>query len=418
MKLKGRLIHAWNAFKGNEAKTIRTDLGTSYSYNQSRSYRSYVYDNSIVTALMTRISMDISALEFVHCDVDDNNRYLTNRNSGLNHCLTVEANLDQSARAFKQDLAFRLLDKGVVAVVPVDTTINPDKTGGYDIKTLRVGEITEWFPKHVKVKLYNEQTGRKEEIVLSKSFVAIIENPLYPVMNEPNSTLQRLVRKIKLLDVIDDELAGGKFNLIFKLPYAVKNDTRRMEAEARRKRLEEQLRNDKFGIAYTDSTEEVIQLNRPIESNLLPTVEYLTKELYSHLGITSGILSGDANEQEMLNYYKRIVEPIASVIAEGLSRKFLTKTARAQHQNILYIRRAFDLVPMKDLAEIADKFTRNEILTSNEIRSITGFKPVSDPKADVLRNSNMPTKDTEIDNPEEQAYEIEASAMDDSLNSK
>lgn len=418
MSLKGRLIHAWNAFSKNdrfEQYEYSYDIGPQISYSASRPLLHTYNDRSIVTSIITRMAVDVAAIDFVHADVDENKRYLGERDSGLNYCLTCEANIDQTARTFKQDIVYRMLSNGVVAVVPVDTDISPEVTGGYDIKTMRAGEVVAWYPKHVKVRLYNDNTGNKEDIILDKKHVAIIENPLYSIMNEPNSTLQRLMKKLNLLDAVDNELVNRKLNMIIKLPYVVKSEARRQQAEQRRKDIEFQLRESEYGIAYTDNTEEIVQLNRSLDNNLLETIDYMTKGLYGELGLTPEVLSGSANEQEMLNYYKRTIEPIAAAIAESLARSFLTKTARTQRQTVLYIRKPFDLVPMKDLAEIADKFTRNEILTSNEIRSITGFKPVADPKADMLRNSNMPTKDTEFQEGELEPIDEEESFDDEQV---
>ena len=321
--------------------------------------------------------------------MDENNRFTDVIDSGLNYCLTTEANIDQTGRAFIQDAIMSMLDEGCVALVPVDTTIDPKLSGSYDINTMRTGKITQWYPTNVKVQVYNDRTGKKEEIVVSKRNVAIIENPLYSIVNEPNSTLQRLIRKLNLLDVIDDQSGSGKLDLIIQLPYVIKSEARRQQAEERRKNIEMQLTDTKLGIAYTDGTERITQLNRPVENNLMKQVEYLTSMLYSQLGITQTILDGTADEKTMLNYYNRTIEPIISALVDGMKRTFLTKTARTQRQSILFFRDPFKLVPVSQLADIADKFTRNEILTSNEMRQIIGMKPSKDPNADKLQNKNI-----------------------------
>ena len=329
------------------------------------------------------------AQDILHVRLDKNGRFLEEINSGLNNCLKLSANTDQTGRAFKQDVVMSMLDEGCVAIVPTDTTMNPKATDSYDIETMRVGKIIQWRPQHVQVRLYNEQTGKKEELWLPKKMVAIVENPLYAVMNEPNSTMQRLIHKLGLLDITDEQTASGKLDLIIQLPYVIKTDARRQQAENRRKDIEMQLAGSKYGIAYTDGTEKITQLNRSLENNLMKQVEYLTNQLYSQLGITQTILDGTADEKTMLNYYSRTIEPIVSAIADEMKRKFLTKTARTQNQSIEFFRNPFKLVPVNDIAEIADKFTRNEIMTSNEIRQIVGMKPSDDPKADELRNSNI-----------------------------
>jgi hypothetical protein len=331
----------------------------------------------------------VSAIDIRHVRLDKNGRFLEEINSGLNNCLTLSANMDQTGRAFKQDIVMSMLDEGCVAIVPTDTTTDPKVTDSYDVETMRVGKIIQWRPRHVQVRLYNEQTGNKEEIWLPKKMVAIVENPLYAVMNEPNSTMQRLVHKLGLLDITDEQTASGKLDLIIQLPYVIKTDARRQQAENRRKDIEMQLAGSKYGIAYTDGTEKITQLNRSLDNNLMKQVEYLTNQLYSQLGITQTILDGTADEKTMLNYYSRTIEPIVSAIADEMKRKFLTKTARTQNQSIEFFRDPFKLVPVNDIAEIADKFTRNEIMTSNEIRQIVGMKPSDDPKADELRNSNI-----------------------------
>lgn len=400
MGIRDRLIHAWNAFKDNDPfkAPLRSTGGGSYyatSLRQPYRYLSQgVADRSIATSIMTRMAIDVSSIEFIHARLDENRRFTEEIDSGLDNCLNVQANCDQAARMFKQDLAMTMFTQGVAAVVPVDTTLNPDVTGGYDVMSLRVGTITSWFPREVRVSVYNDQKGIREEILMKKENVAIIENPFYEVMNQPNSMFQRLTRKLNLLDSVDDDMASKKLDMIIQLPYVVKSESRREQAQQRAKDIEFQLKTNELGIAYIDGTERITQLNRPLENNLLPTVEWMSKQVYSQLGITVEIMEGTASEDVMLNYYKRTIEPIADSIAEELACKFLTKTARTQKQSIIYLRRPFDLVPMQQLAEIADKFTRNEILTSNEIRTMVGFKPASDKGADALRNSNMPVKDT------------------------
>jgi hypothetical protein len=347
-------------------------------------------ERSIISSIYTRLGIDVAAVDIRHVRMDDNQRYLEDVDSGLNNCLTLEANLDQAARAFRQDIAMTLFDRGVAALVPVDTTINPSTSGSFDIKTLRVGEIVAWYPRHVRVNVYNEAIGRREEVTLEKKFVAIVENPLYAVMNEPNSTLQRLIRKLNLLDAVDEASSSGKLDLIIQLPYVIKSEARRKQAEQRRKDIEFQLKGSQYGIAYTDGTEKVTQLNRAAENNLLTQIEYLMKMLYAQLGLTEEVMNGTADEKAMLNYNNRTIRPILDAIVESMRRTFLTKTARSQKQTVLYFSDPFKLVPIGDIAEIADKFTRNEILSANEVRSVIGIKPSSDPKADELRNSNMP----------------------------
>lgn len=385
-----RLKHAWNAFFNNKDPTnYYRDIGVSYSYRPDRPRLTRGNERSIVTSVYNRIALDAAAINIQHVRLDKNNRFLNAIGSGLNYCLTMEANVDQTGRAFIQDVVMSMLDEGCVAIVPVDTDDNPDLTGSYKIETMRTGKILEWFPKHVRVRVYNDMTGQKEDIILSKSMVGIIENPLYAVINEPNSTMQRLIRKLSLLDVTDEQTASGKLDLIIQLPYVIKTEARRQQAENRRKDIETQLAGSKYGIAYTDGTERITQLNRSIENNLMKQVEYLTNLLYSQLGITQSILDGTADEKTMLNYYSRTIEPIVSAIVDEMKRKFLTKTARSQLQSISFFRDPFRLVPVNDIAEIADKFTRNEIMTSNEIRQIVGMKPSEDPKADRLVNSNL-----------------------------
>lgn len=384
-----RLKHAWNAFFNKDPTDYYKNVGTSYTYRPDRPRLTRGNERSIVTSVYNRIGLDASSVSIQHVRLDENNRFLSVIDSGLNNCLTVEANLDQTGRAFIQDIVMSMLDEGSVAIVPVDTTFNPEITGSYDILSMRTGQILEWYPSHVKVRVYNEKTGRKEDIVVPKSTVGIVENPLYAVINEPNSTMQRLIRKLNLLDVVDEQSSSGKLDLIIQLPYVIKTEARRQQAENRRKDIENQLAGSKYGIAYTDGTERITQLNRSVENNLMKQIEYLTSMLYSQLGITQSILDGTADDKTMLNYYNRTIEPILSAIVDEMKRKFLTKTARSQLQSILFFRDPFKLVPVNEISEIADKFTRNEIMTSNEIRQIIGMKPSDDPKADELRNKNL-----------------------------
>lgn len=385
-----RLKHSWNAFMNRDPTDYYgSNIGPGYSYRIDRTRFSRGNERSIVTSVYNRIALDTAAISIQHCRLDDNNRFIETINSGLNKCLNLEANIDQTGRAFIQDVVMSMLDEGCVAIVPVDTTLDPKVTGSYDILSMRVGEVLEWFPAHIKVRVYNDKSGNKEDIIVPKSIAAIIENPLYSVINEPNSTMQRLIRKLNLLDTIDEQSGSGKLDLIIQLPYVIKTEARRQQAENRRKDIEMQLAGSKYGIAYTDGTERITQLNRPVENNLMNQIEYLTSMLYSQLGITQTILDGTADEKTMLNYNNRTIEPIISAIVDEMKRKFLTKTARAQLQTIMFFRDPFRLVPVNNIAEIADKFTRNEILTSNEVRQIIGMKPSSDPKADQLRNSNI-----------------------------
>lgn len=388
MSFGSRLKHAWNAFTGNVQINYR-DLGMSYSYRADRPRMSRGNERSIVTSVYNRIALDVAALNVQHVRLDENGRFLSVIDDGLNNCLTLEANVDQTARSFVQDVVISMFDEGSVAIVPVDTTTDPNVSGSYDIQSLRVGQILDWYPQYIRARVYNEQTGRKEDIVVPKSAVAIIENPLYAVINEPNSTMQRLIRKLNLLDVIDEQSGSGKLDLIIQLPYVIKTEARRQQAENRRKDIENQLSGSKYGIAYTDGTEHITQLNRSVNNNLMSQIEYLTSMLYSQLGITQSILDGTADEKTMLNYNNRTIEPIISAIVDEMKRKFLTKTARSQHQSISFFRDPFKLVPVNDIAEIADKFTRNEIMTSNEIRQVVGMKPSDDPRADELRNKNL-----------------------------
>lgn len=396
MSLMDRVQRGWNAFMNRDPTVYRRDVGESSYLRPDRPRFTRGNERSIVTSVYNRIALDASAVNVHHVRLDDNGRFSSVIDSGLNNCLTLDANVDQTGRAFIQDAVMSMLDEGCVALVPVDTSINPEVTDSYDIKTIRTGKILEWHPLHIKVRVYNERTGRREEIIVPKSTVAIIENPLYAVMNEPNSTMQRLIRKLSLLDVTDEQTASGKLDLIIQLPYIIKTDARRQQAEQRRKDIESQLAGSKYGIAYTDGTEHITQLNRSVENNLMKQIEYLTNMLYSQLGITSTILDGTADEKTMLNYNSRTIEPIVSAIVDEMKRKFLTKTARSQGQSIQMFKDPFRLVPVDNIAEIADKFTRNEILTSNEIRQIIGFKPSDDPKADKLINSNISQSTEEV----------------------
>lgn len=413
MSFGSRLKHAWNAFSGNAQMNYR-DLGMSYAYRADRPRLTRGNERSIVTSVYNRIALDVAALNIQHVRLDKNGRFLSVIEDGLNNCLTLEANVDQTARSFIQDVVISMFDEGSVAIVPVDTTTDPNVSGSYDIQTMRVGQILDWYPQHVRIRLYNEQTGQKQDVVLPKSAVAIIENPLYAVINEPNSTMQRLIRKLNLLDVIDEQSGSGKLDLIIQLPYVIKTEARRQQAEARRKDIESQLSGTKYGIAYTDGTERITQLNRSVNNNLMSQIEYLTSMLYSQLGITQSILDGTADEKTMLNYNNRTIEPIIAAIVDEMKRKFLTKTARSQHQSISYFKDPFKLVPVNEIAEIADKFTRNEIMTSNEIRQVIGMKPSDDPGADELRNKNLSapagSKTEEVKSPPE---DEEASDLDD-----
>ena len=384
-----RLKHAWNVFMNRDPTLYYRELGMGYSYRPDRPRFTRGNERSIVTSVYNRIALDVAAINIQHVRLDNDGRFLSVIESSLNQCLSLAANTDQTGRAFRQDVVMSMMDEGCVAIVPVDTDDDPDMTGSYKIETMRTGKILDWYPEHVKVRVYNERTGRKQDILVSKSSVAIIENPLYAVINEPNSTMQRLIRKLNLLDVVDEQSSSGKLDLIIQLPYVIKTEARRQQAEQRRKDIETQLSGSKYGIAYTDGTERITQLNRSVENNLMKQIEYLTSMLYSQLGITQSILDGTADEKTMLNYYNRTIEPIISAIVDEMKRKFLTKTARSQLQSISFFRDPFKLVPVADLSEIADKFTRNEIMSSNEFRQIIGMKPSADPKADELRNKNL-----------------------------
>ena len=389
ISFSSRLKHAWDAFRNRDPTNSYKDIGTSYAYRPDRVRFTRGNERSIVTAVYNRIALDVASIGIKHCRLDKNDRFIEVIDSNMNQCLNVEANIDQTGRAFIQDIVMSMLDEGCVAIVPTETTLNPKITKSYDILSMRTGKILEWYPEHVKVRVYDDRIGRKNDIILPKSIVGIVENPLYAVINEPNSTMKRLVRKLSLLDVTDEQTASGKLDLIIQLPYIIKTESKRLQAENRRKDIENQLSSSKYGIAYTDGTERITQLNRSLENNLMKQVEYLTNMLYSQLGITQTVLDGTADEKTMLNYNNRTIEPIVSAIVDEMKRKFLSKTARSQLQSIKFFRDPFKLVPVNDIAEIADKFTRNEIMTSNEIRQIIGMKPSNDPKADKLINSNI-----------------------------
>ena len=389
MGLLTQIRHGWNAFLNRDPTGNYRNIGSEYSYRPDRPRLTRGNERSIVTSVYNRIALDVASIDIRHCKLDENGRFVSVINSALNNCLSLEANIDQTSRAFIQDIVMSMLDEGCVAIVPIETDVDPNSTDSYKIFSMRTGKILGWYPSHVKVRVYNENTGRKEDIIVPKKSVSIIENPLYAVINEPNSTMQRLIRKLNLLDVIDEQSGSGKLDLIIQLPYTVKSDLRKQQAESRRQDIERQLTGTKYGIAYTDATEHITQLNRSVDNNLMKQIEYLTSMLYSQLGITQSVLDGTADEQTMLNYNSRTVEPIISAIVDEMKRKFLTKTARTQLQTISFFRDPFKLVPVNNIAEIADKFTRNEILTSNEIRQIIGMKPSDDPKADKLINSNI-----------------------------
>lgn len=389
VKFGSRIKHAWNAFLNRDPTGYHQYDGQSYSYRPDRPRMTRGNERSIATSVYNRIALDVEAISIKHCRMDEDDRYIETINSGLNNCLTIEANKDQTGRSFIRDVVLSMFDEGCVAIVPVDTTFDPMKSNSYDIQSMRTAEVLEWKPNHVRIRIYNDRTGIKEELIVPKNMVAIIENPLYSIINEPNSTMQRLIRKLSLLDVTDEQTASGKLDLIIQLPYVIKSEARRAQADARRRDIETQLSGSKYGIAYTDGTEKITQLNRSLENNLMKQIEYLTSMVYSQLGITQSILDGTADEQTMLNYYNRSIEPIVAAIVDEVKRKFLTKTARSQHQTIAAFRDPFKLVPINNIAEIADKFTRNEIMTSNEIRQKIGIKPSKDPKADQLINSNI-----------------------------
>lgn len=397
-----QLKHAWNAFKyqtDNPQTFASPDLGVSYSSRPDRPRFSFTNEKTIIQAIYTRLAIDTAAVPIRHVRLDDNHQYQEDIDSGINNCLTVEANVDQAGRQFRQDLVQSLFDWGVVAILPVDTTLNPLTTGGYDVVTARVARVMQWYPRHVKVRGYNDNTGMQQDVIMPKNMVAIVENPLYTVMNEPSSTLKRLLRKLSLLDAVDEQSASGKLDIIIQLPYVIKTEARRQEADKRLKEIEFQLKGSQHGIAYTDGTEKITQLNRPVENNLLAQVEYLTKMLYGQLGLTEEVMNGTADEPTMINYYNRSIEPILTAICEAMARTFLTKTARAQGQAFAFFKNPFLLVPVKDLAEIVDKFTRNEVASSNDMRSVIGWKPSKDPKADQLLNKNIPAAYGELPKP-------------------
>ena len=395
LTLSARFKKAWNAFTNNRDPTDINyrNIGMGYVYRPDRIRLTKGNERSIVTSVYNRIAMDVASIAIKHCRIDKNGRYIEDIRSGLNECLTLEANIDQTGRSFIQDVVMSMFDEGAVAIVPVDTTYDPRDTSSYDILSMRTGKIVEWYPAMVKVRVYNDRTGEKEDIMLPKKSVAIVENPFYAVFNEPNSTMKRLIRKLNILDAIDEQSGSGKLDLIIQLPYVIKTEARQQQAEKRRKDIEDQLKGP-YGIAYTDGTEKITQLNRPVENNLMKQIEYLTNQLYSQMGMTPSVLDGSANEKEMLNYNNRTIEPIISAIVDAMKRSFLSKTARTQGQTIMFFREPFKLVPVNNIADIADKFTRNEILSSNEIRQIIGMKPSSDPKADMLINSNLNQPDS------------------------
>lgn len=390
-----RLRHAWDVFRNREPTREYRETGPGSYYRPDRTRLSRGNDRTMVAPLFNRIALDVASLSISHCKVDDNGRFVGTVQSGLNNCLTLEANLDQTSRAFIQDVVMSMLDEGVVAIVPVETTLNPEETGGYDILSMRTGKVVQWYPQKVRVRLYNEWTGEQEEVLLPKKRVSIIENPFYAVFNEPNSTMQRLMRKLALLDQVDEQASSGKLDMIIQLPYAVKSEARRAQAKEKVNDIKNQLKDSAYGIAYIDATEKITQLNRPLENNLLKQIEYLMNTLYSQLGITQSILDNTADEQTQLNYQSTTIEPIVSAIVDEMKRKFLTKTARTKNQTIKFFREPFKLVPVNRIADIADKFTRNEIMTSNEMRQVIGMKPSDDPKADMLRNSNLNHPDEE-----------------------
>lgn len=398
-----KLKRVWSVFRSRDQTSGKeyANYGIGYSRKPDRLHLSLGNERSIIAALYNRIAIDVASIDVKHVRVDQNESYVETINSSLNECLTLSSNLDQVSRAFLQDVVLSLFDEGCVAIVPVETSQDPNKTGGYDIYELRVGRIVEWYPEHVLLDVYNERDGQHHQVVMRKDVVAIVENPLYAVMNEPNSTLRRLIRKMNLLDGVDEQTSSGKLDIIIQLPYTIRSEAKRKEAEKRRKMIEDQLEGSKYGIAYIDGTERVTQLNRAAENNLLNQIEYLTKLLFNQLGITEKVFYGEANEQEMLNYHNRTIEPILSGIVQAMTRSFLSKTARTQGQRIMYFRNPFKLAPVNQIADIADKFTRNEVLSSNEVRSIVGYRPVDDPRANELRNKNLNQSNNEqaIDSP-------------------
>ena len=421
LTIGGRVKQAWNAFFNEEKRESdppnrQYTYGPGYSARPDRPRMRLGGERTMLASIITKLAIDIASLDIRHVRLDENERYVGDIPSGLNNCLSVEANIDQSSIAFKLDVAFSLLEKGVIAIIPVDTTGDPFMSSSYDILSMRVGEIIAWYPRHIGVRVYNDHTGEKKDLIVPKTIAAIVENPLYQVMNEPNSTLQRLIRKLNLLDANDDQLSSGKLDLIIQLPYVVKSETRANQAAQRLKEIEFQLKGSEHGIAYTDGTEKITQLNRPVENTLLPQIEYLTKQLYSQLGLTEEIFLGTAEEAAMLNYHNRTIAPIETAITQAMKRTFLTKTARTQLQSVEFFRDPFKLVAVADIAEIADKFTRNEIFSSNEVRAIMGYKPVPDAKADELRNKNIPVQDQpggmEPDTEEDPDAEVEQGSSD------
>ncbi|QPX71467.1 portal protein [Streptomyces phage SscP1EGY] len=415
--MKEGLKHGWNLFLEEKYLGIHSHggHGSFGSYSPQRTRSSYSSERSIISSIYTRLGIDVSGVDIRHARLDEEGRYLEDIRSPLQDCLTVEPNLDQGARQFRQDIAMTLFEHGVAAIVPVDTNIDPAISGSFIIKSLRVGEIVAWHPQHVTVNLYDERDGQRKQVTVPKKTTAIVENPLYSVMNEPNSTLQRLIRKLNMLDSVDEQSSSGKLDMIIQLPYVIKSEARRQQAEQRRKDIEFQLTGSKYGIAYTDGTEKIQQLNRPIENNLLKQIEYLTAMLYTQLGLTKEVMDGTADEKAMINYFNRTIKPIVQSVTEAMKRSFLTKSARTQGQSIVYFRNPFDLVPMEQVAEVADKFTRNEILSANEIRQGIGFKPSKDPKADQLVNSNMPQADTGVGIPPSMEAEPEGDDEGDDM---
>lgn len=409
MAFRERFRRMWNAFVYSESVTpnVAYSIGPYNTTRPDRTRLRYTNERTIISSILTRLSIDIAAIDIRHIDLDDQRRYSQNTESQLNECLIIEPNIDQGPRAFRQDIAMTLFDKGCAAIVPVDTTVDPTTGESFDILTLRVGYVTDWYPRHVRVNLYNIEKGLREEIILEKRYVAIVENPLYSVMNETNSTLQRLVRKLNLLDTVDDQSSSGKLDLIIQLPYVIKSEARKLQAEQRREAIEFQLKGSQYGIAYTDATEKITQLNRPAENNLLKQVEYLTNMLYVQLGLTEEVMNGTADEKAMLNYFNRTVEPILAGIIEAMQRTFLRKEGSTGKKQINYFQNPFRLVPVQQLAEIADKFTRNEILSANEIRSFIGLPPSKDPKADQLINSNMPQPSALVTQPNEDDADVQ-----------
>jgi hypothetical protein len=423
-RVKDGLKHSWNAFRDeNYLDSLHVHGGASMGYYAppSRSRLSYSNERSIISSIYTRLGIDVAGIDIRHVRTDSDGRYLEDIASGLQDCLQVDPNIDQGPQQFLQDVAMTLFEKGVAAIVPVETDISPLETGGYDIKSLRVGEVVGWHPQHIRVSLYDDRVGERKEITLPKKLVAVVENPLYAVMNEPNSTLQRLTRKLGMMDSVDEQTSSGKLDMIIQLPYVIKSEARRQQAEQRRQDIEFQLKGSKYGIAYTDGTEKIQQLNRPVENNFLKQIEYLTAQLYAQLGLTEEVMNGTADEKAMLNYHNRTIKPIVRGISDEMKRKFLTRTARTQGQSIMFFRDPFALVPMEQVAEIADKFTRNEVLSANEIRQGIGFKPSKDPKADQLVNSNMPQPGTGMDTgaalPETDGVEDDTGEGDDLLQS-